>query len=1210
MKPQVVSVFNVVGPQDGGWSLMPMENLLRGFRNPKDVMVLELFGVDGVVGYRVRTNTPDGVSGMFHSYFPQARVDRKERETGYEDQSDWLTLQEHELAMVQPLFLARESYLPLRIFDDRTIEQSGMDPLAGVIGVLATATRSSGGTEGMESRLGGDRLGVRLVIKPAREDWNAPWQKRMQQRRDGEDRAARPGSPDSQGPGMGTIASIGGLAGIGALNWHLWNQGNVGMLVLADVAALLLGIGGLALMKKLGGSGKRVYMDELLVEEKLKSLAYWCEVQLVRIYSSVGDESVASNSVAMLMDCLRSFDDPAGNAWAPGRMRLYSGEKIARGTPTHPFFAGTQEMDWVDERRARATALSAREVASLWHPPLGADEMASMERTAVGVLVPYLADLGAGGEDSGPLVGKMVGSDSHEIRLPESSIQKHALIIGKSGVGKSTMVKHVLAHKLDRKAKGLDNGAVVVIDPHADLVRDVLTMVPPEIADKVRLLDFGRTDRVPGINLLDPQLFPDRDRCVDTIVVTVKHLWDHWGGRLEDLLKRSLSIIYEFNSHPLTERSEMLTMLDILALLDEGVTVGTGASAKTQSSGFQTRTLERVTDPRLKQWFASYLNWPRETRAEAVGPVHSRVGAFAADARASVIMGQRESTISLSGVLSEGLVLLVSTAQGSIGVQPAALMGGTMVSLVESALRDQESIPGHLRAKCLLVCDEFQTVTGANWEGMLAESRKYGCSLMLATQSLARLDTPERKLKAGILGNVGCIVGYQMSADDARIIAPEMDADRVKETYLVNLDPHNCYVRINTESRCYQAFSMKTLPPPDIVRGSQKAVEAVMEASIAYTVDWASARARMNEEVNEQIELSKMDSSGGSQGNAFSSALDGKSARNRDGGRREGRGDGSPPGGGGDADGGGRGPDKVPPAGAPPASPANGAAVLDGAGAGDNAGDGGGEAKLGLNGNGTSSAPAPPARAPAAAVSAAVALAAAESVLAAEGGAAPNGAGFSPSPEAVVGGGNGSAPEVDPAAAAAAPPAGSSKGTGGASAEGGRPAPDSLATMFHVMPEDSLDALHGKMPGKDAATLARERAEHPRVKEGPIRGTRLADLLTSKYERVFLERFAEDVNTDSGLRAVIDRRIVSHLKAARRIIDRDRDAIKAEGVREYLEKHGGGRAGYDADRKRVSALNASNRKAEIRQEAEQKAREGVEIASAAAEPSTTVADMW
>ena len=314
------------------------------------------------------------------------------------------------------------------------------------------------------------------------------------------------------------------------------------------------------------------------------------------------------------------------------------------------------------------------------------------------------------------------------------------------------MMKHILAHKLERKAQGRDNGAIVVIDPHADLVRDTLKMVPPEIADKVRLLDFGRMDRVPGINLVDPHLFTDRDRCVDTIIGTVKHLWEHWGGRLEDLLKRSLSIVYEFNAHPDTPRNEMLTMLDILTLLDEGKQVQSGRDTRTEESDFQQHVLSRVTDLRLKEWFRAYLNWPRDTRAEAVGPVHSRIGAYAADARASVIMGQRESTIKLSDVLSEGLVLLVSTAQGSIGVQPAALMGGTMVGLVDSALREQENVAREDRAKCLLVCDEFQTVTGANWEGMLAESRKYGCSLMLATQSLARLDTPGAEVEGRCLG--------------------------------------------------------------------------------------------------------------------------------------------------------------------------------------------------------------------------------------------------------------------------------------------------------------------------------------------------------------------------------------------------------------------------------------------------------------------------
>ena len=295
-------------------------------------------------------------------------------------------------------------------------------------------------------------------------------------------------------------------------------------------------------------------------------------------------------------------------------------------------------------------------------------------------------------------------------------------------------------------------------------------------------------------------------------------------------------------------------MLDILGLLEDGEEVGQGRNSKTEMSPLQRRALSRVKDPRLKQWFHMYLGWPRETRAEAVGPVHSRVGAYAANQRASVVMGQRESTIMFSDVLSEGLVLLVSTAQGTIGVGPAALMGGTIVSLVDSALREQESIEPDKRAKCLLVCDEFQTVTGADWEGMFAESRKYGCSLMLATQSLARLDRPERNLKAGVLGNVGVIVGYQMAAEDARIISAEMDSDRVPEQLLVNLNPYHCCVRINSDTTCYPAFSMKTAPPPDLSHGSDEAVRAVLEASMAYTVDYAQARERMDREVQQWLD--------------------------------------------------------------------------------------------------------------------------------------------------------------------------------------------------------------------------------------------------------------------------------------------------------------------------------------------------------------------
>ena len=363
-------------------------------------------------------------------------------------------------------------------------------------------------------------------------------------------------------------------------------------------------------------------------------------------------------------------------------------------------------------------------------------------------------------------------------------------------------------------------------------------------------------------------------------------------------------IVYEWNSHPDTKPEEMLTMLDIISLLEDGVTTGKGKDATVEMSAFQHRALQRVRDPRLKQWFHAYLAWPRDTRAEAVGPVHSRIGAYAANKRAAVIMGQRKSTIVLSDVLSEGLVLLVSTAQGAVGKGPAALMGGTIVSLVESALRDQESLAPSERARCLLVCDEFQTVTGADWEGMFAEIRKYGCSMMLATQSLARLDTPDRRLKAGVLSNVGVIIGYQMAAEDAHIISAEMDAERVPERFLINLNPHHCCVRINSDTTCYPAFSMKTLPPPDLTRGSQEAVEAVLRGSVDYTVDFAESLKRMDLELQKRLDGGdKMGIVPGAdgEGNAGSGVSDfdkaddtnpGKQGRSRDRGRGSGKPDG------------------------------------------------------------------------------------------------------------------------------------------------------------------------------------------------------------------------------------------------------------------------------------------------------------------------------
>ena len=849
------SRVSVDRPPDGGWSLTPIENLLRGLRNMSDRFSLEVYGGGsvGAVNYLLRSTSGTKLQGLVQSYYPQARAELLDAD-GKGVHSDWLILAEDENALVMPLWLGGERHMPLKTYADHVLREGEFDPLAGVVSHLSGIGRWTGG----DSR---DRIGMRLLLHPAPENWARRYQSRIQARRDGDDRTRTGGRDSEQSASNSGGLAIIGLVGVAALayfNYDFWQSGEFLRLAALDLG--VAGAGGLGFWgwRKFGGKRGRDYLDEELVEEKIKSLGFVGELQLIRTYGGGDAEREgAAESLRGFLDVLRQFDNPAGNSWRAGKIEEYSGLDLRHERGDLGLADPALVMRWCSQGRSKNSILSAREVATLWHMPLGMKEMASMDRGQSKVLTPYLEGL----DEEGPLVGYT--DHGIPVRMPESALEKHTLFLGRSGTGKSTMVKQVVHYKMLQKARGLDDGAIVLVDPHQDLVRDILKVVPPEIAHKVRLLDLGRNDRVPAINLMDPDLFPDRDRCVGTIIQTLKGLWDTWGNRLEEILDRGLKMIYEYNVHADTPRAQMLTMLDLLRLLQDGKVVGQGRDQSVELTAFQKHVLSRVEDAYVRLWFDAFMKWPRDTRAEALGPVMNRIGAYAGDNRAKAVLGQRDSTVVFSDVLREGIILLVSTSSGTIGKQPAALMGGTIISLLDSALRNQETLRPEDRKKCLLIADEFQTITGTDWEGMLAEVRKYKCSLMLATQSLAVLDSPERNLKSGIMSNTACLISYQISAEDAQLVSYQMGHDRVSETDLVMLDPFCCYVRITTQDRALPVFSMKTLPPPEIEHGNDESEQAVVRLMSDYTVDRDTALRRINDEalaamqgLNEKIGVS------------------------------------------------------------------------------------------------------------------------------------------------------------------------------------------------------------------------------------------------------------------------------------------------------------------------------------------------------------------
>ena len=223
---------------------------------------------------------------------------------------------------------------------------------------------------------------------------------------------------------------------------------------------------------------------------------------------------------------------------------------------------------------------------------------------------------------------------------------------------------HVVTHKLREKAAGRDNDAIIVVDPHADLVAGILEQVPESLIDKVRLIDLGDRSRTPGINLLDTRIFADRDRTADSVVRVARGLWEQWGPRMQSILEQTVKTLHEANEHPDTEEYQQHTILDGLRLLS--------------NEPFRNSVLARVSDPYLLEWWArDFGGWHRQYRAEALAPVQTRLSYYASSKRARAILGQPRSTIDLRETILDGGVLLVSTAQGVVGRDVAALVGAS-----------------------------------------------------------------------------------------------------------------------------------------------------------------------------------------------------------------------------------------------------------------------------------------------------------------------------------------------------------------------------------------------------------------------------------------------------------------------------------------------------------------------------------------------------
>ena len=200
---------------------------------------------------------------------------------------------------------------------------------------------------------------------------------------------------------------------------------------------------------------------------------------------------------------------------------------------------------------------------------------------------------------------------------------------------------------------------------------------------------------------------------------------------------------------------------------------------------------------------------------------------YASDQRARRVLGQPQSTLDIRETIQNGGILLVATSQAYLGRNVASLLGACILNLVDAVIRSQGTLPADERRGCLVVVDEMQSI-----QGMLSEVGKFGGSLVLATQSLTKLDELSMTMRDTILANIGCLGVFQVSGHDAQRLRGEIGADRVEEHDIVSLPRHECYMKLSSLSGGVSTLSMRVRPPSE---GNSASVAGIRERMSDYT---------------------------------------------------------------------------------------------------------------------------------------------------------------------------------------------------------------------------------------------------------------------------------------------------------------------------------------------------------------------------------------
>lgn len=359
---------------------------------------------------------------------------------------------------------------------------------------------------------------------------------------------------------------------------------------------------------------------------------------------------------------------------------------------------------------------------------------------------------------------------------------QHLHILGKTGTGKSTLIKTMLLQDI-KHGRGC-----ALLDPHGDLVLDMLNYIPEERKQDLVYLDLTSPTLSLGYNPLRKVPYEMRALVASGILEVFQKLWGGaWGVRLEHILRNVLLSLLDLPASDMRDIPRVL--------LD---------------SSFRKEVVAVVRNPEVKEfWKREFAKYTRE----ALTPVLNKVGGMLSYPVIRRFLIENEERIALRSVMDEGKILLVNVSKGHLGSDVTNIVGSLLIHAIGLAGMSRASLPESERRPFFVYVDEFHNFATLSFVNFLSELRKFKISLVLAHQYLAQL---EFDLARAVIGNVGTSINFRLGADDAYQVARAYINVFTPEDFLY-LPNYRIYLSLMIKGQASRGFSAMTLRFPEEV---------------------------------------------------------------------------------------------------------------------------------------------------------------------------------------------------------------------------------------------------------------------------------------------------------------------------------------------------------------------------------------------------------